>query len=146
MQIRSVSDEDFEAVSDLLGELGRPAVTPSTHSACLGVFAAQLADPSCDHLIARDDDGRAVGFCSLHFRGRLNQPTHEAWIPDLIVTEGARGAGVGRALLEEARRRAAERGCHQLTLESGHERRRAHGVYEAAGLIHTGRAYGQRLP
>jgi GNAT superfamily N-acetyltransferase len=144
MQVRPVAEGDFRAVCDLLAELGRPAVGPGTASACLHTFASDLEDPGADHLLALDDD-KPVGFCSLHYRRRLNHPTEEAWIPDLIVTEGARGTGVGRALLAEAERRSRERGCHLLTLESGHARTRAHAVYLAAGMADTGKQFGKRL-
>ena len=55
-----------------------------------------------------EDDGEVIGFCSLHFRERLNYPTPDAWVPDLIVTERARRRGAARLLLEEAERRARD--------------------------------------
>ena len=145
MEVRPVAGDDFRAVCDLLAELGRPAVGPGTAAACVRTFARDLDDPGADHLLALDDDGTAVGFCSLHYRSRLNHPTAEAWIPDLIVTERARGTGVGRALLAEAESRARERGCHLLTLESAYTRTRAHAVYLAAGMADTGKQFGKRL-
>jgi GNAT superfamily N-acetyltransferase len=145
VQVRPVVPADFRAVCGLLAELGRPPVTGDSEDACRRTFELDLADPGADHLIALDPDGEPVGFCSLHYRRRLNQATEQAWIPDLIVAEGVRGTGVGRALLEEAERRARERGCHALTLESGHARTRAHGVYVAAGMQDTGKVFGKPL-
>jgi GNAT superfamily N-acetyltransferase len=145
LTVRPVAEGDFRAVCDLLAELGRPAVGSGTEQAGRSGFMADLDDPGADHLIALDDAGRPVGFCSLHFRRRLNHVTEEAWIPDLIVAERTRGTGVGRALLAEAERRARHRGCHLLTLESGHHRKRAHAVYLAAGMDDTGKQFGKRL-
>ena len=58
---------------------------------------------------------------------------------------GARRQGAGRALLEEAERLARERGCWQLTLESGYQRREAHAMYEAFGMANEGYYFGKPL-
>ncbi len=145
MHVRPVAADDFAAVCGLLADLGRPAVTAATRDACRETFEADVADPRADHLLAVDDEDRAVGFCSLHYRRRLNQANEQAWVPDLIVAEGTRGTGVGRELLAEAERRARERGCHDLTLESGHARTRAHGVYLAAGMEDAGKMFHKAL-
>lgn len=145
MPVRPVAEGDFRAVCDLLAELGRPPVGSGTEQACRATFMADLEDPGADHLIALDDDGTPVGFCSLHYRRRLNHATEEAWVPDLIVADLRRGTGVGRALLAEAEARASRRGCHLLTLESGHARTRAHAVYLAAGMADAGKQFSKRL-
>lgn len=145
MQVRPVTDEDFRAVSVLLAQLGRPELLDACANACRRVFEADVADPGADHLLAVDEHGEVLGFCSLHYRRRLNHPTEEAWIPDLIVTERARGTGAGRALLAEAERRARARGCHCLQLESGYRRTRAHRVYLAAGMTDAGKEFVKEL-
>ncbi|MCW2990583.1 MAG: GCN5-related N-acetyltransferase [Solirubrobacterales bacterium] len=145
MHVRPVTAEDFRAVCGLLAELGRPAVADSAADGCRSAFLADLADDGADHLIAVEDRGAPVGFLSLHYRRRLNHATPEAWVPDLIVNERARGTGVGRALLAEAERRARERGCHRLALESGYSRTRAHGVYVAAGMTDGGKFFTKEL-
>ena len=145
MPVRSATTDDFRAVCGLLADLGRPAVTPAGREACRRGFLADLDDDGADHLIAVDERGNAVGFASLHYRRRLNQPTEEAWIPDLIVAERVRGTGVGRDLLAEAERRARARSCHRLALESGYARTRAHGVYLAAGMTDSGKFFTKEL-
>lgn len=129
MRVRQAEPRDFDAVTALLEELGRPRVGDSERQACRDVYEAQLADPGAAHLVAEGDGDALVGFCSLHFRTRLNHASAEAWVPDLIVTEGARRAGAGWGLLAEVDRLAAGRGCHYLTLESGLEREDAHRLY-----------------
>lgn len=126
-------DADFLAVSRLLAELGRPDVTPEAESACRETFTQQLGDERCHHLVAVDAHDAAIGFCSVVLRNRLNQPSPEAWIPDLVVTASARGAGVGSALLDAAEAHARSAGCPRLALESGHERTDAHRLYRARG-------------
>jgi GNAT superfamily N-acetyltransferase len=145
MQVRPVTAADFRAVCGLLAELGRPTVTDAAADGCRSTFMADVGDDGADHLIAVDERGAAIGFISLHYRRRLNHGTLEAWVPDLIVNERARGTGAGRALLAEAERRARERGCHRLALESGYSRTRAHGVYLAAGMTDGGKYFTKEL-
>jgi len=145
MRIRAARREDFDGVTALLEELGRPQVTATTREESRAVYEQQVLDPDNHHLVAEDDAGGLVAFCSLHFRGRLNWPTPEAWVPDLLVAERARRAGLGRALLEEAQRRARERGCHALQLESGYQRAEAHHLYRQFGMRDVGKSFHKRL-
>jgi len=145
MKIRRAEPRDFDAVTDLLERLGRQEVTDDTRDRCREVYAAQVSDPAADHLIAEDESGQIVGFCSLHFRNRLNHPTPQAWIPDLFVLDSARRQGVGRALLEEAEGKALERRCWDLTLESGYARTEAHQLYVSFGMRDAGRYFRKLL-
>ncbi|MEA2425826.1 MAG: hypothetical protein QOH13_2236 [Thermoleophilaceae bacterium] len=141
--VRLAGPDDFEAATALLEELGRPAV--SDRETCQQIYMRGLADPEAAHLVAEDDEGQIVGFCSLHFRPRLNHTSPDAWVPDLIVTEAARSKKVGHALLSEAEKRARERGCHHLTLESAHFRKDAHRFYLDFGLTDDGLSFGKPL-
>ena len=145
MRVRAARRDDFEAVTALLEELGRPAVTAATREECRAVYEDQVVHPDAHHIVAEDDAGAVVAFCSLHFRGRLNWPSAEAWVPDLLVTDRARRAGVGRALLDEAQRRARERGCHGLQLESGSQRAEAHHLYRRFGMRDVGKSFHKVL-
>jgi GNAT superfamily N-acetyltransferase len=145
MTVRDAEPQDFDAVTRLLELLGRAAVTDETRDRCREVYAAQVSDPTAWHLIAENDEGEVVGFCSLHFRNRLNHPTAQAWIPDLFVVDSARRQGVARALLEEAERHALERGCWDLTLESGYQRTEAHLLYANFGMRDHGKYFRKLL-
>lgn len=144
MEVRRAEARDFEGVTALLEELGRARVTAETEAECRRVFAAQLQEDGAGPLVV-EDGGEIVACCSLHFRPRLNRPTPDAWIPDLIVTASARRRGAARALLEEAERRARARGCWALTLESGHQRKEAHVLYRAFGMREDGFYFGKSL-
>jgi GNAT superfamily N-acetyltransferase len=144
MRVRAARRDDFEAVVGLLELLGRPLVTSETEADCRAVYDEQIVDPNSHHIVAEDSSG-VVAFASLHFRGRLNQATEEAWIPDLIVAERARRQGVGRALLDEAERHARERGCHVLSLESGYQRAEAHHMYRQFRMRDDGKSFAKRL-
>jgi GNAT superfamily N-acetyltransferase len=136
---------DFAAVTDLLEQLGRARVTHEGYAACRDVYAAQLGHPDADHLVAEDERGNVVGFCSLHYRPRLNHVAPQAWVPDLIVTPAARGRGTARALLDRVEELARQRGCWEVTLESGYDRREAHLLYTAAGMQDAGKMFRKGL-
>ncbi len=144
MRIRAARRDDYEAVTRLLEELGRPAVTPATEADCRAVYEKQVFDPDCHHIVAEDERG-VLAFASLHFRPRLNHPTEEAWVPDLIVTESARRGGIGRALLEEIEQRARDRGCHMIQLESAYFRAEAHHMYRQFKMRDVGKSFYKDL-
>jgi GNAT superfamily N-acetyltransferase len=144
VKIRAARRDDYEAVTALLEDLGRPAVTAATEADARAVYDEQIIDPDSHHIVAEDSSG-VIAFASLHFRGRLNHPTQEAWIPDLLVLERARRRGVGRALLDEAERHARERGCHVLTLESAYFRAEAHHMYRQFRMRDTGKSFVKAL-
>jgi GNAT superfamily N-acetyltransferase len=82
---------------------------------------------------------------ALHFRDRLNYTTPEAWVPDLFVLESARDAGIERRLLDEAERRARERGCHQIVTESGYKRAEAHELFRTFRMRDAGKYFRKQL-
>lgn len=137
VQVRPAAEADFPAVAALLAELGRPALVPESAAAVEAVYRRNVARRDTAPLVA-ELEGRVVGFMSLEFRARLNRPRPEAWIPDLIVTEGSRGLGAGRALLLRGFELARERGCWSVTLESGYHRKVAHQLYHSAGMTDEG--------
>jgi GNAT superfamily N-acetyltransferase len=144
MTVRAARRDDFEAVTRLLEDLGRPSVTAATEEDCRAVYEAQVFDPDAHHVVAEYRD-EVVAFASVHFRKRLNHPSEEAWIPDLIVAERARRLGIGRALLEEAERKARERGCHMLALESAYFRAEAHHMYRQFKMRDSGKSFYKAL-
>src|SRR5215204_4188691 len=78
---------------------------------------------------------------SLWIQPRLNWTTPQGWIPDLFVDDAFRRRGAARALLDACAEECRRRGCHVLTLESGHHRAEAHRLYESYGFVHHARAY-----
>jgi GNAT superfamily N-acetyltransferase len=137
VEVRPATSEDFGAVTALLEELGRPSVGPEAESTAREVYERHLAREDTASLVAVAE-GQLVGFMSLEFRDRLNRTTPQGWIPDLIVTGSARGIGAGKALLRRGIELCRERGCCQVTLESGYERTIAHQLYESAGMVNQG--------
>jgi ribosomal protein S18 acetylase RimI-like enzyme len=144
IQVRRAETKDFLCVAALLAELGRPTLTPETSDAVQEVYERHLADPNIASLVA-ELGGEIVGFLSLIFREHLNFVHPQGWIPDLIVTESARGHGAARALLERAFAEAKAHGCDFVRLESGYGRTVAHKVYAAVGMSNDGYYFTRTL-
>jgi ribosomal protein S18 acetylase RimI-like enzyme len=62
----------------------------------------------------------------------------EALVESVAVHPEAQGRGIGRALLQEAMRRAAQAGCYKLALTSNVSRSRAHAFYDRLGFERHG--------
>jgi GNAT superfamily N-acetyltransferase len=80
------------------------------------------------------DAGEAIGLGILHFRRRLNFPTFEGWISELVVDEGHRGRGVGRALLQALIAEWRLRGSHRLQVKVPDGATAAAELFGSAGL------------
>jgi ribosomal protein S18 acetylase RimI-like enzyme len=139
VSLRAIADHDadFDAATALLAELGRPTPAPDRLPALRRTYAAHVARGDTASMLA-DLDGVPVGFISLEFRDRIGAEQPEAWIPDLIVTEAARGRDIGAALLDAAFAEAERRAASAVKLESGSHRKVAHALYRAAGMADVG--------
>ncbi|HUH17140.1 MAG TPA: GNAT family N-acetyltransferase [Methylomirabilota bacterium] len=137
LEIRPATEDDFEAATRLLAELGRPTPTEEKLPALRRTYAQHVRRDDTGSLIALLD-GSPVGFISLEFRQPFFTAAPQAWIPDLIVAEAARGRDIGAALLDAALAEAGRRGAYAAVLESGHQREVAHRLYTAAGMADVG--------
>ena len=145
MHVREATPDDWEHVKELLAELGRPDVRDDPDEPKHRERFEQYLTRDDALALVAEHDGAVVGFVDVEFRQRLNFLQPEAWVPDLIVAEAARGTGAGRALLAEVERRAIERGCFHLTLESGHQRAEAHALYRSFRMRDAGRQFSKPL-
>jgi GNAT superfamily N-acetyltransferase len=142
VEIRPVVDDDhdFETTTRLLAELGRPAPTDEKLPALRRTYAQHVGRPDTGSRLALLD-GVAAGFISLEFRRPFFTTAPQAWIPDLVVADAARGRDIGAALLDAAFEEALARGAYAAALESGHHRAVAHRLYTAAGMSDVGSFY-----
>ena len=77
MLVRPAHESDFAQVTELLEELGRPRVAYDRYGDVRDLYLSQLDDPDAEHLVAVES-GAVVGFCSMHFRRRLNRMDPES--------------------------------------------------------------------
>jgi GNAT superfamily N-acetyltransferase len=110
------------------------AVAPSD-DALLALSRALLADPDCEgfQLIARHEDGRALGFATVYWAWSTLAAARKAMMNDLFVHPDGRGSGLAEALMEECRVRAGQRGATSLGWQTAKDNLRAQAVYERVG-------------
>jgi ribosomal protein S18 acetylase RimI-like enzyme len=141
--IRDARPEDFEAVSALLEELGRPKTLGTPDEPVLrGHYEEWLRD-SDRFIFVAEEDGAVIGMVDMAVIGRPNFVQPHAWVPDLIVTEKVRSRGVGAALLGRAEEVARELGAFSMGLESAHWRTRAHDFYVQQGMADVAKHFNK---
>jgi ribosomal protein S18 acetylase RimI-like enzyme len=90
-----------------------------------------LSDPNTDFLLAGDPP---AGVCQLRYRFGIWSESDDCWLEDIFVEAGARGTGMGRALVEAAFERARERGCARIELDVNEANPAALALYESLGF------------
>jgi ribosomal protein S18 acetylase RimI-like enzyme len=132
VRVREAEPGDLEAITDLVGQLGYP----SEESAVAGRLERLAADPTSWVYVAVDD-GRVVGVGAVHVMPVLERDDPTARITAMVVDEGARRGGVGRALLDRLEETARAEGCARIYLTTRYEREGAVAFYRRMGYEDT---------
>jgi GNAT superfamily N-acetyltransferase len=105
----------------------------------LAMSRALIADPEREgvQIIARDDDGRAVGFATIFWSWSTLRASRIGVMNDLFVDPVARGRGVAEALIAECVEQCRLRGASSLGWQTAKDNRRAQAVYERAGATRS---------
>jgi GNAT superfamily N-acetyltransferase len=131
--IRGAEAGEEGAVVPLYGWLfAPPGSQPASWDERRATVALRQAIDShdCVVLVAEDDSGELVGFCTGYQDMHSVRFGYRAWVEDLAVHPERRSAGVGRSLLDAAKDWARERGATHLELDSAESRTDAHRFYE----------------
>lgn len=127
-RIRNATAGDAEALAALVAALG--------YAADGAAITARLADIAAGNagvvLVAEAADGQVNGCACVVSRDLLILPRF-AELAALVVAAGARGGGVGAALMAAAEDWARGRGLGELRVRSNITRERAHRFYLRAG-------------
>jgi N-acetylglutamate synthase-like GNAT family acetyltransferase len=136
--VRDATIADVPALAALLGELGYP-VAPEP----LATRVERLLSSSNNRVLVatRSGESTPIGLLALHVMPVIHDAHDLAMIMALVITERARGEGVGRALIERATAVARERGSSRLFVTTHLRRSGAHAFYERLGFEFTGRRY-----
>jgi ribosomal protein S18 acetylase RimI-like enzyme len=142
--LRPAGPDDGPAVTDLLSEFGAPRTPPPERTeAVLRTYEDHLRRVGAGQgrTIVAELEGAVVGVSSLEWRTPFWTTERQAWLADLIVTERARGRGIGRALLADAIHAATTADAAEISLESGQSREAAHALYRSSGFEGIGWTY-----
>jgi ribosomal protein S18 acetylase RimI-like enzyme len=133
--ISTVAEADLPDLLPLMrGYCDFYEVAPSDE-ALLAMSRELIASPELDgtQLIARDEQGRAVGFATIFWTWSTLSATRIAVMNDLFVAEHARGSGAAEALIRACAERAGERGATSLDWQTAHNNHRAKKLYDRVG-------------
>lgn len=109
-------------------------VAPSDEE-LLALARSLLADPDCEgfQLIARDSEGRALGFATVFWGWSTLAAARKGIMNDLFVHPDARGSGLAEALIEECRVRSGRHGAVSMGWQTAKDNLRAQTLYERVG-------------
>ncbi|HEY3153335.1 MAG TPA: GNAT family N-acetyltransferase [Candidatus Binatia bacterium] len=121
MRLRKATIEDAEALASLLTEIGwfeifkNESLEESTQRVRAELELC-LADDSHLVCVAQSEEGKIIGYVSVHWLPYLFMHGPEAYVSELFVRDSARGRGVGRRLLQAVETEARSRGCTRMSL------------------------------
>ena len=131
--VRMAVPADWAAVAALLVELGRGVAAGTaedpTHRQSFAGHLRQLGNVT----LVAELDGEVVGVIDMEYHQRLGDHRPQARVNDVVVTERARGAGVGTALLGRAEELARKRGCFSMALVTASWREASIAFYRREG-------------
>ncbi|MFD5164129.1 GNAT family N-acetyltransferase [Streptomyces hawaiiensis] len=129
-------DDDGElALLDRLAWSHLHAVTPEPQPPYPPFFSERHTPEDC---LVAELDGRLAGYVHLGFPTPLDSNRHVRQIQGLAVAEGARGRGVGRALVRAAVEEARLRGARRVSLRVLGHNTPARALYAAEGFTVEG--------
>ena len=133
--IATVTEADLDELLPLMrGYCDFYEVAPSDE-ALVAMSRRLIADPELEglQLIARDDDGEAVGFATIFWTWSTLTAERLGVMNDLFVSEAARGGGHADALIAECAARCRDRGATELAWQTARTNERAQAVYDRVG-------------
>lgn len=130
--VREAKPGDEPIIVDLIGELANTLGEPSPITP--EYARAYLSYPGSGVLLAEDDD-QVVGLLSYSVRPNLYHAAGSCLIEELVVSDSARGRGVGGALIPELLRRLASAGCAEVSVTTMPDNEGAKRFYRSHGLV-----------
>jgi GNAT superfamily N-acetyltransferase len=131
MKIRQVRRADASAVNELLDQLGYPQDGQAATADRIRTWAE---DPSSAAYVAEAGDD-VLGVIAVHVCPFFERAGSWGRIVALVVSDRARGHGVGSQLVAAAESFAATRGCVRMEVSSGDRRHAAHEFYRRCGYL-----------
>ncbi len=133
--ITTVTDADLPELLLLMrGYCDFYEVDPSEDT-LLAMSRMLIDDPELEgtQLLARDDEGRAVGFATIFWTWSTLSASRLGVMNDLFVVSDARGGGHADALIAACVDRCRERGATELAWQTAKTNLRAQALYERVG-------------
>jgi GNAT superfamily N-acetyltransferase len=137
VRIARVSEADLPSLLPLVRAYCDFYEVAPSDAALLALSRVLIADPEREgvQLLARDDEGRAVGFASVYWSWDTLVAARVGIMHDLFVVPDRRGRGVGEALIVACRAECRGHGAVKLGWQTARDNRRAQRLYERVGAV-----------
>jgi ribosomal protein S18 acetylase RimI-like enzyme len=137
-RVREATAEDAEVIHSLAGELAQTVGdSPPRLEDIRGRLLELVEEPRARVLVAEGKGGTVIGAVSLWIKPDLAHGDTVVEVPTLVVAESSRREGVGKLLMEEVRRLAAENGANLIELLATTQNVVAREFYRALGFVET---------
>ena len=135
MHIETVTETDLDELLPLMRGYCEFYGSAPSDERLTDMALALLDDPDLEglQLIARDDDGRALGFATIFWSWSTLQAGRIGVMNDLFVHPDGRGGGYADALIAACVDHARERGALTLEWQTAADNQRAQTVYDRVG-------------
>ena len=142
MSVRRIEFVDFPELYNLLSQLMTKG--PLDRTRMETTFREIIGDPLVR--IGVFDDGQEIlGMVSISVHSTLHHFGKVAVIDEMVVHEKARMKGVGKELMNWAKRQAKQQGIDTIELHSDELRTSAHEFYKSLGFEHKGSVFSLKF-
>ncbi len=134
IEIAPIASAQYESLLPLIAAYQRFYEVAEIDGERNRAFFRRFLAPSEDGMLlgARDRD-EILGYACLYWHFSSTQAVETVLMNDLFVGEGARGQGVGRALIEASAAVARERGAARLQWSTAPDNHTAQRLYDSTG-------------
>jgi GNAT superfamily N-acetyltransferase len=144
IEVREAVAADAAEVVRLLAQLGHPQ--PAGDPAARFADFLRQGERVLVAALAQSAPGSSLtGAVTLHVMPVMHRAGPVGRLTAVIVDEGARGKGVGRALVAAAEVFLRERGCAMIEITSNKKRADAHAFYEGLGYTATSLRFAKQI-
>ena len=135
MHIEAVTEADIDELLPLMRGYCEFYEAGPSDEALAHMTLTLMDDPDLEgvQLIARDDDGRALGFATIFWSWSTLSAGRIGVMNDLFVHPDGRGGGYAEALIAACVDHARERGAVSLQWQTALDNHRAQAVYDRVG-------------
>lgn len=140
LTVRSIEPADratwaplWDGYNAFYGRAGPTALAPGITD----VLWQRLFDPNEPvHALVAEDAGRLLGLAHFLFHRSTTRIEPVCYLQDLFTATGARGRGVGRALIEAVHARARDAGAQRLYWQTREDNATARRLYDQVAKHH----------
>jgi GNAT superfamily N-acetyltransferase len=134
LEVAPIKVEEFEELLPLIAAYQRFYEVEDVDEARNRTFFRRFLAPSEDGLLlGARREGRLIGYACLYWHFSSLEAVETVLMNDLYVSEGARGQGVGRALIEATAEVARERGAPSVEWSTAPDNHTAQRLYDSTG-------------